>query len=148
MIIVDRPPNFEAIRAAFPSAESEGVIFAYDGDIYNPSGGEIPPMLIAHENVHLARQKALDPHDKSTSRWSGADLWWLQYIENSEFRYHEELLAHAAEFKAHRRSTDRNAGAALLMRTALRLTAPLYNYQPPRTVPEALKDLRHEVQNV
>jgi hypothetical protein len=43
MIIVDRPPNFDEVLAAFPNADKPGVIFAYDGHVYNPSGGVIPP---------------------------------------------------------------------------------------------------------
>lgn len=133
MIINERPPNFAMIRAAFPKADAGGVIFAYDGDIYNPDGRALPPELVAHENVHLARQ-----------RESGADWWWHKYLHDSEFRYHEELLAHAAEFKA-QRAAERNVSARLLTSTALRLIAPLYNYQPPRTVQQALKDLRQEI---
>jgi hypothetical protein len=135
MIIVDRPPNFEQVRAAFPMAEGFGVIFAYDGIIYNPSGNYIPLALLAHEETHLIRQKDV-----------GADYWWREYIAQSRFRYEEELLAHAAEFLVLKTTKDRNAGAALLMRTAMRLVAPLYNYQPPRTLQEALKDLRREIE--
>ena len=133
MIIHARPPIFDRIHAAFPKADSPGVMFAYDGDIYNPSGIVVPPALIAHENVHLLRQTI-----------SGADLWWTLYLEDSEYRYNEELLAHAAEFKA-QRAADRNVSARLLMATALRLVAPLYNYQPPRTLQQAMKDLRREI---
>lgn len=133
MIVHDLPPNFEQIRAAFPDADKPGVIFAYDGKIYVPSGGLIPPALIAHENVHLGRQISV-----------GADFWWGEYLRDAEFRYQEELLAHVAEFKMLRHE-DRNHGAALLMRTAMRLTAPLYNYQPPRTLQQALKDLQKEI---
>jgi len=134
MIINARPPNFEQIKAAFPKADGEGVIFAFDGNIYSPSGKEIPPALVAHENVHLQRQEALgDPC-----------YWWTWYIEDSEFRYVEELLAHAAEFK-HQKHSDRNASARLLMATALRLVAPLYNYVPPVSLQEAMKDLRREI---
>jgi hypothetical protein len=135
VIIKDEyPPNFELIRSAFPNAENHGVIFAYDGRVYNPSGNTIPPALLAHEGVHLRRQAE-----------GTADTWWHSYIRDSEFRYHEELLAHAAEFKASRSHGDRNAGAALLQRTAMRLIAPLYNYNPPRTLQQALKDLREEI---
>jgi len=144
MIIVDKPPNFEQIRAAFPNAESPGVLFAFDGNIYNPSGITVPPALIAHEEVHLKRQQALAPHATSTTQWSGPELWWQKYLEDSEFRYNEELLAHVAEFKM-QRGPDRNQGARLLMATALRLIAPLYNYQPPRNLQEAMKDLRQEI---
>jgi len=133
VIINARPPNFEQIHAAFPRADGAGVMFAYDGNIYNPSGHVIPPALIAHEEVHLREQRHV-----------GASYWWTKYIEDSEFRYVEELLAHAAEFKA-QRYNDRNASARLLTATALRLVAPLYNYQPPRTLQEAMRDLREEI---
>ena len=144
MIVHDLPPNFEQVVAAFPDADKPGVIFAYDGSIYNPSGGFIPPALIAHEDVHLERQRQLGPGAGATTQWSGPDLWWQRYLEDSDFRYHEELLAHAAEFRM-LRYEDRNQGAALLMRTALRLIAPLYRYEPPRTLQQALKDLREEI---
>jgi hypothetical protein len=145
MIIVDRPPNFERIHAAFPDAEKPGVIFAYDGCIYNPSGQTIPPALVAHEDVHLTRQKAMGPRPFSTTQYSGADLWWERYLESSEFRYNEELLAHAAEFKV-QRSSDRNFVARLMVSTALRLVAPLYNYTPPVSLQQAMKDLRREIE--
>jgi len=135
VIINERPPNFEQIHAAFPRADGAGVMFAYDGNIYNPSGIVVPPALVAHEEVHLTRQR----HTYMTP-----DLWWNEYLTNSEFRYHEELLAHAAEFR-HQRTSDRNASARLLLSTALRLVAPLYNYQPPRSLAQAMKDLRREI---
>lgn len=133
MIIVSRPPNFELIHKHFPGADGDGVLFAYDGNIYNPSGRAIPPALVDHETVHLLRQGK-----------GGADGWWHKYIHDSEFRYNEELLAHVAELRA-QRAGDRNFIAGLMMRTALRLTAPLYNYLPPRTMQQALKDLRREL---
>lgn len=133
MIINALPPNFEQIKAVFPKSMNPGVLFAYDGNIYNPSGNVIPPALVAHEEVHLHRQ-----------RDAGPLLWWERYLIDSEFRYIEELLAHAAEFKA-QRAGDRNASARLLTATALRLVAPLYSYQPPRTLQQAIKDLRSHI---
>lgn len=145
MIKHSKPPNFAIIEAVFPHANAPGVIFAYDGDIYAPSGGTIPLALIAHENVHLERQRAMGPGMNAVTQWSGPDLWWDRYLRDPEFRYQEELLAHAAEFKALRSPRDRNQGARLLLSTALRLIAPLYNYQPPVKLPQALKDLQQEI---
>ena len=144
MIINERPPNFEQVHAAFPRADQPGVLFAYYPNIHNPSGIVVPPALVAHEEVHLHRQ-----------RDAGPTKWWDQYLtdsefryneelEDSEFRYNEELLAHVAEFKA-LKAGDRNASARLLMSTALRLVAPLYNYQPPRSMQQAMRDLRQEI---
>ena len=134
MIILDRPPNFEQVHAAFPRADGPGVLFAYYPNIHNPSGIVIPPALIAHEEVHLNRQ-----------RNGGPTQWWDQYLTDSEFRYNEELLAHVAEFKM-QRCSDRNFVARLMIATALRLVAPLYNYVPPRTLQQAMKDIRQEIE--
>ena len=147
MIINARPPNFDQVLAAFPNADKPGVLFAFDGNVYNPSGIVIPPALIAHEEVHLYRQRSLSFGFGRQSVEVGRctpERWWQEYIDDSEFRYREELLAHAAEFK-HQKHSDRNASARLLMATALRLVAPLYNYSPPRTLQEAMRDLREEI---
>ena len=134
MIIVSRPPNFDAILAAFPDADKAGVIFAFGNDIYNPAGHEIPSALLAHERVHCHRQST-DP-----------EAWWAFYLGNPTFRYREELLAHVAEFRDQEaRYPDRNARAKLLHSTARRLIAPLYNYQPPRSLSQALRDLEQEL---
>jgi hypothetical protein len=146
VIILERPPNFEEIKAAFPKAESPGVLFAFDGNIYNPSGIVVPPALVAHEEVHLKRQAGMGPRPGDTTQWSGPDLWWQRYLEDSEFRYNEELLAHVAEFQM-QRTRDRNFIARLMVHTALRLVAPLYNYTPPVSLQQAMKDLRREIAN-
>jgi hypothetical protein len=140
-VIVDKPPNFDIIVRAFPDATKPGVLFAYGEDIYNPSGQEIPPALLAHEQVHAQRQLAVAHEPRK-----GVTAWWDLYIADTEFRYQEELFAHAAEFKAQAaRLMDRNLRAKLLQSTALRLVAPLYNYQPPRTLGQAMRDLRWEL---
>jgi hypothetical protein len=133
MIKRERPPNFDRIVKVFPFAIRPGVIFAYGFDLYNPSGIDIPDALLQHEAVHQLRQS--DP-----------EMWWDLYLTDNTFRYREELLAHATEYRAQlNRLDDRNRRAALLLSTARRLVAPLYNYQPPRTMQQALKDLKKEI---
>ncbi len=132
-IVIERPPNFERIAAAFPDASKPGVLFAYGGKIYNPTGGVVPHALLKHEQVHLDRQ-------------SQPDQWWEKYLIDSEFRYREELLAHVAEYTAQVHGLDRNHKAKLLMATAARLVAPLYNYQPPKSLNAAMRDLRWELE--
>lgn len=136
MIICARPPNFDAILNAFPDAGKPGVIFAYGEHIFSPSGESyVGPALQAHEQTHLVRQQE-----------EGADRWWDQYLTDAEFRYREEVYAHAAEYiQQAPYAVDRNARARLLHSTARRLIAPLYNYQPPRTLSEALRDLQREI---
>jgi hypothetical protein len=134
MIRAERPPNFAAILAAFPHAGDHGVVFAYGEDIFNPSNVAIPGWLAAHEYRHCARQFIFP---------GGAAKWWEHYISDSEFRYTEELIAHAQEYAHQLRGTrDRNAQVRLLHRTAGRLTAPLYNYQPPISFAQALREIK------
>jgi hypothetical protein len=135
LIIVERPPNFDQILAAFPDADKPGVIFAFGEHIYNPSGKIIPAPLVAHEHVHLDNQKM----------YVNPELWWTMYIEDPEFRYKEELYAHVAEFKAQLAGLDRNRKSKLLMATAARLVAPLYNYVPPRKLTAAMFDIQREL---
>jgi hypothetical protein len=142
VIIVDRPPNFDQILAAFPDADKPGVIFAYGEHVYNPSGGEIPAALLAHESVHCARQHRFS---YNLDREMTPELWWEQYLTSPEFRYQEELLAHVVEYKVQVGDLDRNMRTVLLHSTARRLVAPLYNYQPPRTMQDALRDLWKEL---
>ena len=135
VIIIERPPNFDRVLAAFPDADKPGVIFAYGDNIYNPSGITIPHALLAHEGIHLIRQR-----DGET-----ADSWWEKYLTDDEFRYREELEAHVGEYGSQAPQLDRNYRAKLLMATAHRLIAPLYNYNPPRTLQLAMRDLKARV---
>ncbi len=115
-IIKDYPPNIVTIAGVFPRAMTKGVMFAYDGAIYNPSGQAIPPQLIAHENVHLERQKII-----------GAEVWWSRYLTEPEFRYYEELLAHRAEYKwLIGAALNRQERRTALVLTAKRLASALY----------------------
>jgi hypothetical protein len=135
-MIMERPPNFDRILAAFPDADKPGVIFAWAPHVYNPSGAKIPRALLAHEEVHQVRQ----------SNVGGPEKWWEKYIEDAEFRYVEELHAHVAEYRIQAiLLVDRNLRARLLQSTAQRLIASLYNYQPPRSLGGAMRDLKREL---
>lgn len=133
MIRTERPPNFDQILAAFPKAADPGVLFAHGEDIFNPSAVRIPDWLYRHEIRHCARQ---------FSHPGGADGWWTSYIADQEFRYTEELLAHVDEYVARLAGVrDRNVRARISLQTAGRLVAPLYHYDPPRTVRQAQRDI-------
>lgn len=110
------PPNYPAIAAAFPAARAANVIFAYGDIIYTSSGKEIGPHLRVHEQIHGDRQSAL-----------GVEEWWERYLIDPDFRYHEELLAHRAEYKSMTESAfNRNQRRAALKIVAQRLASPLY----------------------
>jgi hypothetical protein len=137
------------IAARFPN-RPPGVIYAFGDTIYNPGGGFIPPAIVAHEAKHGARQAALGPSAHSTTRWSGVDVWWRCYLENADFRYREELLAHAEEYRARFAvNPDRNWAPKLLLMTADRLLAPFYEYPAGmKTQAEAMQDLKREVKRL
>lgn len=116
-VIIDRPPMFEEIDAAFKVA-GKSVIFTWGSRIYNPQGCEISPALKAHESVHAQRQGT----DEESIRG-----WWRRYIDDLLFRYDEELAAHRAEYRAFKSWTkDRNALERYLQQVAQRLASPLY----------------------
>jgi hypothetical protein len=117
MLIVDsNPPNFNAIKAVFPNAADPGVLFCYDGTIYNPSGGYIPPQLIAHEEVHERQQAVIGPVK-----------WWDYYIANPSWRFNEELEAHIVEYHDFiKRQKSRQMRRDYLDAIARRLSGPLY----------------------
>lgn len=131
IIIVARPPNFGEIAAAFPMAYNHGVIFAFHDAIYNPYNKAIPPELLAHEAVHLARQGGTV---------EGALAWWNKYINDPLFRYREELLAHRAEYQhLMDNAPSRQVRRAALKTTSRRLASPLYGRMI--TVAKAQKDI-------
>lgn len=112
----ERPPNFDQIAARFPRARAKGIVFAYAPYIYAPShkSEALPPELIAHESVHIARQERM-----------GVEKWWKSYLENDNFRYVEELLAHRAEYN-HLIGQSRHIKRSALKLTANKLSSPIY----------------------
>lgn len=115
--VVDaRPPNYDAILAVLPLASADGVMFAYGDKVFYPGGrGPLPRELDAHERVHIERQGG-DP-----------ESWWKNYLEDSLFRYSEELAAHRAEYQTyclrHANPIKRLRALRLIAR---RLASPLY----------------------
>lgn len=83
-IVVGHPPNFNLISLAFPI--TRGHLFCYGTTLFNPSGSKIPEDIYEHERIHSQRQK--DP-----------ELWWNQYLLDRDFRYEEELIAYAHQYK-------------------------------------------------
>ncbi len=120
-ILTEYPPNFADIAAAFPGAHREGVIFAYHPYVYKPHGEpELPPELVAHEQVHLDRQAV----------GGGVEQWWADYIAYAPFRFYEEKLAHfaGAKFLAEQEANcNRAARRRISTWVGRRLASPLYS---------------------
>lgn len=110
------PPNYAAVRRKFPEAKNHGVIFTFGDRIYNPSGVRISPYLLAHEQIHCDRQLAITPQE-----------WWRLYIDDPNFRFDEELIAHQAEWRAVLQKCGlKHVRDQQLEIIARRLSGPLY----------------------
>lgn len=131
------------IAKAFPR-RPPGVVYAFGDTIYNPSGQLLRPPILKHEMEHGRRQLLWAPPPDSVTQWDPVEVWWRRYIEDQEFRYFEELFAHAVEMKA-QMTGDRNHNARLRMSTAQRLLAPFYEYDSSVDLQTAMSDLRREV---
>src|SRR3990167_9203549 len=91
----EKPPIFDRLHQAFGVKWGGDLVVAYDGTIYHSK--PLDPSVIAHEQVHLVRQKK-DPVQ-----------WWESYIRDKEFRFKEELLAYHAQYDFLRQTVrDRN----------------------------------------
>lgn len=114
-IVRDFPPMYDEIRAAFPQIRGRKPFFAWGNIIYTPFGGDLTRSLIEHEGEHGARQ--------------AQDItgWWRRYIDDPEFRLHEELLAHRVEYRSLMGSTtNRRQRRMALKLVAGRLSGPFY----------------------
>lgn len=109
------PPNFQEILQHFPEASRKGVIFTYGPAIYAPRGVRVSDALIAHEAVHSRRQAEV----------GGPEKWWRQYIDDVQFRFDEELMAHRAEYRWFVRNQPQ-ACRQMLHEIAMRLSSKLY----------------------
>lgn len=127
----------EEIRKAFPD-RPPGVVYAFGDTIYNPSGVILSPPLIAHESEHGWRQDHF---------FDGPEVWWRSYLEDVEFRFREEVQAHAIEYLA-QDPRDRNQRAFLLMSTVNRLLAPFYAYGNSITRQDATASLRKAIRGI
>ena len=110
------PPNFRKIVKVFPAARGHGVIYTYGDTIFNPGRVDIPPSLLAHEEVHSKRQ-GTNPDI--------IEEWWNRYLVDKQFRFDEELLAHQEEFRWYINSSLKEKRVALNY-IARRLSSPLY----------------------
>lgn len=107
------PPNIDKIREHLVLGGNE--IFAWDGIIYNPSGGFLTVPLIEHEKVHFKQQNG-EP-----------EKWWDRYLADPEFRLEQELQAHQTEYRVYcRQIRDRNKQAQYLFGISRRLASPMY----------------------
>ena len=117
MIVVNRPPNFDVIKTAFPIIEGKkGIVYTYGKVIYNPDNGVIDHPLMLHEATHSLQQDEMGP-----------EAWWEQYLNDPEFRLNQELDAYRNQYRRLcELEKDRNRRASYLFRIASDLSSAQY----------------------
>lgn len=132
-IIRAYPPNFGAIKKAFPYvAGRPGILYAWGDRIYNPTGVSIVPWVRDHEQVHGESQMRLGSSVKS---------WWDLYLHDPQFRLQEEILAHQQEWQTYQKTKGTTWGEDYLYLIAKRLSSPLYGSMT--TYDEAVKAIQN-----
>lgn len=94
-IVINYPPNIQAIRLAFGAAAIKHAVYTYGPTIFVPNGRAPEPHLIAHEEVHVLQQGA-DPA-----------AWWQRYLIDPDFRREQELEAYQAQYAFIAETCDR-----------------------------------------
>lgn len=113
-IVAEFPPNIAQLRAAFTLSGRE--IFAWDGTIYNPGGGDLSRALVEHEKVHFRQQ------DEA----GGPQAWWDRYLVDPEWRLEQEMEATIREYVVYSEDNNRKARRVYLDFLASRLASPMY----------------------
>ncbi len=89
------PPNIDQIQKVLNPPFA--TVFTYGDTIYNPNvDRELPPDLVAHEQVHC-NQQGKDP-----------EAWWDKYLKDEKFRFQQELEAYKAQWNIMRHSRMAN----------------------------------------
>lgn len=114
-IINELPPVYDDIIAGGMSP-GPYALYTYGDIIYNPSGQEVPPEIIEHEEVHEKQQAEI-----------GVEHWWSRFIDDQYFRLNQEVEAYAVQYRfmcnIHK---DRNKRSNILMHYAKILASPTY----------------------
>lgn len=125
-IIKAFPPNYAAIAQRFPVKGKQGILYAWGNRIYNPSGIDVLPWILAHESVHGQRQCMI--FDYGVEIDTAVKAWWKRYLAEPVFRLDEEIAAHRAEWTVY--SANRSGKVErqwYLDMMVARLSGPLYD---------------------
>jgi hypothetical protein len=118
-ILNRRPPNYDALIAAFPAIPTLKPIFCYGDTIFNPFDRHVTEDLIVHENIHSYQQAA--------PSLLGPDNWYQRYISDPAFRLEQEVEAYRAQYAFFTQTIrDRNLLFRNLQILATSLSSPLY----------------------
>lgn len=109
------PPNYAAIVDKFPFVKKlKTVVFCYGDVLYNPYNGPIQEHLLVHERTHTKQQ--------------GNDIegWWNKYLNDSAFRFQQELEAYRNQYEYFASHNDRDTRRWFLKMIATDLSSAMY----------------------
>lgn len=139
-VLNEKPPIYDEAKAAFDFDEKT-TIFTYGDTIYNPAGIVVSLDLITHERIHELQQTDMHTHGKLLK--NGPKKWWKKYIADSDFRFHQELEAYAAQYEYYKRNIkDRNRLNAYLVQMARELEGPMYGNMKRGGLYEVMRQIR------
>jgi len=112
-ILNEQPPILDKLLKAGLKPR-ETTVFVYGDILYNPSGVEIPPDILVHEEVHIRQQK--DNKD-----------FLEKYLNDKEYRLKVEVEAFREQYKfVCEMLKDRNYRAKCLYSLAQELASSVY----------------------
>jgi len=112
-ILNEQPPILDKLLKAGLKPR-ETTVFVYGDILYNPSGVEIPPDILVHEEVHIRQQK--DNKD-----------FLEKYLNDKEYRLKVEVEAFREQYKfVCEMLKDRNDRAKCLHSLAQELASSVY----------------------
>jgi hypothetical protein len=114
-ISTQKPPNYDLIKAAFPTIEwGDGIAVAYGDTVY--AKYPLRPDVVVHEATHLNQQEVI-----------GRDIWWDRYLKDATFRFKNEVEAYQAQVRFISDAVkDRNQRFQLVHHLALDLSGTMY----------------------
>ena len=91
-VIKSLPPNYEAIKQSGLKT-NDNTVYCYGDKIYAPNCDPYPD-VIYHESIH-SKQQGDNP-----------EAWWQRYLNDSGFRFEQELEAFAGQYNFVKKNTD------------------------------------------
>jgi len=113
-IVKDYPPNYDLICKHIPAVKNNpAIVFTYGDKIYSPMFETLSDDLMAHELVHVERQK-------------NPDEWWERYLTDVNFRLDEEVAAYRVQWQYMAQHYPRTLRRKLLNGIAKDLSGSMY----------------------
>ena len=113
-ILNEQPPILDKLLKAGLKPQKT-TVFAYGDTLYNPSGVEIPPDILVHEEVHIRQQK------------DNKNACLEKYLNDKEYRLKVEVEAFREQYKfVCEMLKDRNYRAKCLHSLAQELSGSVY----------------------